>query len=288
MPKVSIAIPTYNSAEYLREAIHSILRQQLDNLEIVISDNASEDHTEEVVRSFQDPRIRYLRNEQNIGSGRNLDRCLHLATGEYVKLLCADDVLLDGIVARQVAVLDNEPGVTLVSCNLSLTDAELHPTGTAHFFPGHAQGSRLQALCLGTCNNYIGGPSNFLFRRRDAEGLSWDSSYKWIADLKFGLQLLGRGSYRNIDEPGYLYRRHAATVSALDCPADIRMPEFLRLADELDAWNLLTCVQVLRRSGSKHLARASAKAALSCAPLRLRTAYLAAADRRRASLVGRL
>jgi hypothetical protein len=141
-----------------------------------------------------------------------------------------------------------------------VTDSELRPHKVAYVYPGSSAGSHIKTVCLSGLNNYIGGPSNFMFRRHDAANLAPDANYRWLSDLKFGLQLLERGSYANIDDVGYLYRRHAATDSALNCPNDIRMPEFFRLLDEFDGWTLLSWVQAIRRGGFRHLGSMSIKA----------------------------
>ena len=83
-PIVSVCIPTYNRAPLLAQAIQSVLGQTLQDFELLISDNASTDDTEAVVRSFDDPRIRYVRNEINLGGRANYDRCLQLASGSRV------------------------------------------------------------------------------------------------------------------------------------------------------------------------------------------------------------
>ena len=70
-PLLTVAIPTFNSAHFLPDAVASIMRQGLDDFEILIVDNASEDNTEEVVRSFENRRIRYIRNPSNLGACEN-------------------------------------------------------------------------------------------------------------------------------------------------------------------------------------------------------------------------
>lgn len=89
---VSVAIATYNRADgYLREALASAVDQTYPNLEIIVSDNCSEDDTETLVRSFDDPRVRYFRQETNIGANRNSNFCLDQARGAYFLLLHDDD-----------------------------------------------------------------------------------------------------------------------------------------------------------------------------------------------------
>ncbi|MEX2493376.1 MAG: glycosyltransferase family 2 protein [Nitrospirales bacterium] len=95
MPRlVTIGIPTYNRADgYLRQALESALRQTYRNIEIRVSDNCSSDHTEAVVKSYDDPRIVYVKHPQNIGAIRNYNFCLEQAKGEYFLLLHDDDLI---------------------------------------------------------------------------------------------------------------------------------------------------------------------------------------------------
>jgi len=93
-PLVTIGIPTYNRANgTLSQAIRSALAQDYDNLEIVISNNCSTDNTEEVIRSFKDPRIRYLPQAVNVGPTNNYNAALKAAKGEYFLLLHDDDLI---------------------------------------------------------------------------------------------------------------------------------------------------------------------------------------------------
>jgi glycosyltransferase involved in cell wall biosynthesis len=246
-PELSVCVPTYNAARFLPDAIGSIMRQGLDDFEILIIDNASEDETRQLVANLDNPYIRYIRNDTNIGSCANGNRLLAEARGRYFKPLCADDVLLDGVLLKQLEVLRSRLDVALVTCNFLQTDVDLQGGKQTLFFPGSADGSRVIHACLSALNNYVGGPSNVMFRLADASGLTFDMQYRWVNDLKFWLQLLQRGNYVNLDEFGCLYRRHPDTDSTTNCPEEIRFVEFLRLADDFKDWNLFNCVQAERR-----------------------------------------
>lgn len=91
---ITIGIPTYNRADgYLRQALESAIGQTYPNIEIIVSDNCSSDYTEAVVRSYDDPRILYVKHPQNIGAIRNYNYCLEQAKGEYFLLLHDDDLI---------------------------------------------------------------------------------------------------------------------------------------------------------------------------------------------------
>jgi glycosyltransferase involved in cell wall biosynthesis len=110
-PKVSIGIPVFNGANFIRAAIDSILAQTFKNFELVICDNASTDRTEEICREYasKDSRVRYFRNPKNIGSGPNHNRAFELSSGEYFRWCSHDDVLAPTFLEKCVAALDNDP-----------------------------------------------------------------------------------------------------------------------------------------------------------------------------------
>lgn len=94
LPLVTIAIPTYNRADgYLKNAIQCALEQTYQNIEIIISDNCSPDNTEEVVKGFNDKRLRYFRQQANIGANNNFNFCLQQAHSSYFLLLHDDDTI---------------------------------------------------------------------------------------------------------------------------------------------------------------------------------------------------
>ncbi len=249
MPELSICIPTYNSAHFLPDTIGSIMRQHVSDFEIVIVDNASEDDTERYVRGLKNEHIRYFRNAENLGPHHSSRRSLLEARGTYIKYLCADDVLLDGVLLKQLAVLRERPEVSLVSCDMYVTDSELKVQRVHRFYPGVCKGARLKNVCLTGLGNYIGGPTNFMFRRAALEGINFDTKYHAIGDLKFALQLLEHGDYANIDLPGHLYRRHSQSDSVVGVTADNHRFEFMRMVDEYDWWNPVNCLLTIRRGG---------------------------------------
>jgi glycosyltransferase involved in cell wall biosynthesis len=101
-PFFSIVIPTYSRAKDLKFAIYCVLRQTYEDFEIVISDNASHDNTDEIVKSFSDKRIRYYRNEKNIGTMPNVQKVISLARGSYIFLHSDDDFLLNSNILSKV------------------------------------------------------------------------------------------------------------------------------------------------------------------------------------------
>jgi glycosyltransferase involved in cell wall biosynthesis len=91
--KFSVCIPNFNYANYIGETIRSVLDQTYSNYEIIIADNCSTDNSEDVIRSFKDERIRFIKNEMNLGFGPNLDIATEQTTGDYILLLSSDDIM---------------------------------------------------------------------------------------------------------------------------------------------------------------------------------------------------
>lgn len=108
-PRVSVCIPAYNRRDTLRASLWSVLRQTFQDFEVVISDNASEEDLAAEVAAAGDTRIRYVRQERNLGAAGNFRFLPGVATGEYLLFLCSDDLLLPDCLARAVAALDTRP-----------------------------------------------------------------------------------------------------------------------------------------------------------------------------------
>jgi glycosyltransferase involved in cell wall biosynthesis len=124
-PRVSIGIPVYNGENYLRDALDSLLRQTFTDLEIVIADNASTDQTQQICASYAstDPRVRYFRNDSNLGPGPNYNRVFRLARGEYFKWAAHDDTYAPDYLEKCVQALDHDPGLVLCHSKTRFIDA---------------------------------------------------------------------------------------------------------------------------------------------------------------------
>jgi len=122
--KVSIGIPVYNGDRYISLALDSILAQTYCDFEVVVSDNASLDGTEEICRKYasMDSRIRYYRQNENRGAPWNFNHVFHLSDGDYFRWHCADDLIRPGMLASCVEVLDRYEDVVLCYPRVLLID----------------------------------------------------------------------------------------------------------------------------------------------------------------------
>lgn len=114
-PRVSIGLPVFNGEKHLKEALDSILAQTYPDFELIISDNASTDRTQEICLAYaaKDPRVRYYRNERNIGASKNFNRTFALSSGEYFKWAAHDDVLAPEFLEKCISVLEQDPSIVL-------------------------------------------------------------------------------------------------------------------------------------------------------------------------------
>lgn len=125
-PRVTIGVPVYNGQKYIRFTLDSLIAQTFRDLEIIVTDNCSTDTTPQIVAEYaaRDPRVKYVRNETNIGPARNYKVSMDLARGEYFKWNPADDVCAPEFLERCVKVLDEDKSVVLAYPRTKVIDSE--------------------------------------------------------------------------------------------------------------------------------------------------------------------
>lgn len=121
-PTVSIGLPVYNGANFLREALDAILAQTFKDFELIISDNASTDKTKVICQQYaaKDQRIHYYRNEKNLGAAKNYNRVFDLSSGKYFMWLAHDDVIATEYLERCVEILEQNPSIVLCHSQVRL------------------------------------------------------------------------------------------------------------------------------------------------------------------------
>ncbi len=201
-PLVSVCIPAYNNAEYIRDTIVSVLNQTYRNIELIVVDDKSTDETADIVESVKDERLKLYRNEKNLGMVGNWNRCLNLATGEFVKLICADDMLDSDAIEKEAKAMQEHPEVNLVESDTRLVDVNGKKTGAFHRYrkSGAVDGTKLAKKAL-LIQNYFGAPVNNLIRRSALkETGGFDNSLTYILDFDMWLRLACTGKVYIIHE----------------------------------------------------------------------------------------
>ncbi|MGB8517208.1 MAG: glycosyltransferase family 2 protein [Gallionella sp.] len=215
-PKVSICIPTFNGAAYIRQAVTSVLEQDYTNFEIVIVDNCSTDKTAELVEDLQKTNkscIRYYQNDHNIGLVANLNKCIEYAHGVYIKFLCVDDELLPGCIEQMVSGLELHKTVSLVSASRKFIDQDGRLLGVKRYLnlDTVVRGNQVITRCL-FGGNFIGEPSAVMFRKNDLTGC-FREDLPQLSDMDMWFQLLEHGDLLSLATPLCAIRIHAGQMT---------------------------------------------------------------------------
>ena len=192
MPKVSVCIPAYNQAVYLKKTIYSVLKQSFDDYEIIITDDSPNDTVKNLVSSFnRSDKIRYFKNEILLGSPENWNKGIRKAEGKYIKILHHDDYFKDkDSLAKYVALLDDNPGADFAfSATLAIEPGIRE--WEHRISASEMEGLKKDPLLL-YCNNIIGAPSTTIFRKKIE--LFFDNNLKWLVDTEFYCRVMEQNS----------------------------------------------------------------------------------------------
>lgn len=240
-PLVTVLIPAYNAAPYLRETLVSVQRQGVAELEILVVDDGSTDATESVLAGFDDPRLRVVR-QSNTGLVGALNRGLDEARGRFLARLDADDVMPTGRLLAQLSAMT-------ASSRLLVLGTDYETFGDVSFrvrMPRTDRACR-QRLVFGSCHC---GASVMIRRDRlVASGVRFDPADIHAEDYGMWCELSGYGLLANLAMVGYRYRIHAGQISAQYVEA--QRATHLRIAGEY-----------AQRTGRRPIAEADLRALL--------------------------
>lgn len=207
MPKISVILPAYNAEKYIKEAIDSVLLQTYRDFELIILNDCSKDNTEQIIRSYEDDRIVYLKNQVNMGVAATLNRGLAAATGEYIARMDADDVSLPRRFEMQAAYLDTHPDVAVLGTALERFGEGI-PTQIRRFSQNSAQ---MKADMLFACG--LAHPS-VMMRRQVILGLGgYDLEFEGMEDYELWCRVSQEHQVAALDEVLLRYRIHPQQVT---------------------------------------------------------------------------
>lgn len=239
-PRVSLGLPVYNGADYLRATLDSVRAQTYSDWELVISDNASTDGTIDIIHEFAaaDDRISYRVHPENIGAHRNYNSIVSEVSGEYFKWLAHDDIIAPTFLERCGAILDERPEVVLVFARTVQIDDDGIEIGEMRSTVSYETDSPYERL-----RAYIGdrmkSPQVFgLMRRSTLLETSLLRHYR-ASDFTFVQEMALRGRFAYIDEPLFLYRFHAQRHSASSAQEQVQWYNPGRQAPMLWHWSQL-------------------------------------------------
>ena len=206
MPKISVIMPAYNSEKYIAEAIESILSQTFTDFEFIIIDDGSTDRTVEIISRYNDSRIRFYQNENNMGVAATLNRGLDLATGEYIARMDSDDISLPDRFKKQIEYLEKRKEVAVCG-----TDLELFGVKYGKFI--HSTSPKTLKVDL-LFDSPLAHPSVMMRKSQLKDvGLYYDVSYNGIEDYELWYRISKKYEIANIDQCLLRYRVHPAQVT---------------------------------------------------------------------------
>lgn len=202
--KVTILLPAYNAALYLRDSLDSIMRQAFKDFDVLLIDDGSMDDTSKIAIEYSniDRRIKYYKNEKNIGLIKTLNKGLSLAKGEYIVRMDADDIMFDDRLYKQVKYMDSNPECFVCGGQMEYIGGL---TGMAPILPQKYE----DLLYLSLINSPLYHPTTIIRNSAIKQfGLKYNDSYKHAEDYKFWSDIIFShpNSIANIKDVVLFYR----------------------------------------------------------------------------------
>lgn len=207
MPKISVVMPVYNGAKYIREAIDSILNQTFTDFEFIIVNDCSTDRTEDIIKSYTDERIRYIKNEKNMGVAASLNNGFDIAEGEYIARMDADDISLPQRFEKQLEFMEANKDIAVCGCEVELFgDAEKTDTYTV-FGKANMKINLLFSSCL--CHPAV------VLRRSviEKEHYRYNDYFDKLEDYELWTRIFLKYDINNVHGTYFKYRIHGKQVT---------------------------------------------------------------------------
>lgn len=208
--KVSVILPVYNAESTIKQALISIVNQSYNNLEIIIVNDGSNDNTEKIVMSIDDPRIIYVKNSRNEGLIYTLNRGLSIATGDYIARMDADDISLPDRLEKQVSFLDNNNDYVIVGGQIEFF-GNTNKSNRAYLLPCNDEEIRVGLLYF--CPFYH---PTVVFRKEIVSlyKLFYDKDYLHAEDYKMWSNISAIGKMYNLPDIVLKYRISENQISS--------------------------------------------------------------------------
>ncbi len=217
MARISVIIPSYNHASYIKQAITSVLTQSISDLELIVVDDGSTDRSIQILSSISDSRIQVFQQE-NQGAHSAINHGLNKATGEFLAILNSDDFYYPQRLEKAITALKKNENAGLVGSYIHIIDAQNRTLGIKHGykdcepwlleFPQQSfrHGSDLRAALL--TENYWSTTSNFVFPRKWYEKVGEFRPLRFTHDWDYALRMARVADLILLSEPLVNYRVH--------------------------------------------------------------------------------
>ena len=220
---VSIGIPAYK-ATYLKEAIDSVLNQTYTKFELIIVNDKSPENIEEIISTYNDKRIRYYKNEDNLGKTSivlNWNKCLSYANGDFFVLLCDDDIMLPNFIATMLGLVKSHPQCNVFKTRTLLIDSKTNTNiGKSPLFPKYETfADFLSNTIIGKRKHTI---SEFFYRTQHIQQLGGYQIYPagYYADDASILLFCNNNGIASTEESLIVYRKSENNIEQIQSAAD--------------------------------------------------------------------
>jgi len=226
-PKISICVPTYNGEKYLKETLKSILSQTYNNYEVLIVDDQSTDNTWEISKDFfnRDSRIQTYKNNENLGLVENWNRCIELASGDWIKFVFQDDIIKSDCLEKMIknATLENP----LIFCHRDFFFSPAVDIKTREFYANTPNledyfsksctisPQKISKMALNIGSNFFGEPTSTLIHKSvfNTYGL-FNKNMVQMCDLEFWIRVGSNTGIQYLHEPLVTFRVHEHSTSS--------------------------------------------------------------------------
>jgi glycosyltransferase involved in cell wall biosynthesis len=224
MVQVSVIMPSYNHAQYISEAIESVLEQNIRDIELIIIDDCSRDNSKEIILNYRkkDARIRTIFHEQNLGIAKTYNDGLDAAEGKYVAILDSDDVWRRNKLERQLSILEANEDL-IVWSEGRIIDRDGKSTGQTFTRTHHASRKRKSGDILEILlfENFI-FDSSLIMKKSNVDGIRFDHNLKYLNDYRFVVDLARNFKYYFIKEQLVDYRVHGKNTITRDVESQLK------------------------------------------------------------------
>ena len=207
---ITVLMPVYNGAEYIREAIDSVLGQTFENFELLIIDDGSSDNSIDIIKSYSDPRIILIKNNYNIGLVKTLNKGLDNAKGEFIARIDQDDVCYPERLERQLDFIRNNPEIILLGSGCMEIDKDGNEIAV-HQYPSNHRKLFADLLKL---KAFFPHSSAFFNKCVVTELGGYNFNLNGAEDCDLWLRIASVGKIACFPEPLIKLRKHSTSMTA--------------------------------------------------------------------------
>lgn len=225
MPKISVIMPIYNTDPvYLKQAIESVFHQTYKDFELLLIDDASEPYIREVIESYHDKRLNYIRLKSNSGAAAARNIGIEKSKGEYIALLDSDDIALPERLEKQVKYMEKHPKIGCMGTSAEIIGDDSDNAGFTKF-KGHKEIERfLIFINCAFCNSSIMLRKSVLTKNH----IFYNSEFVPAEDYGFYISLIGKTQFAFLNEVLIQYRYHHANISHKKCQVQLKNATYIK------------------------------------------------------------